>query len=262
MLFSSYQLHILLKNSIFHDGKGVVNYNIISVFQNSVIENTTHCQKQNMSSSVSVKSYADVQKLSASNLKAYCNNLGIDISLPKSVRVNAVCHCLGISTTGTCTIQNLTPRVDGLSSVQQKEFDLLTPAVLYSLSGWTNDLTKVPLVDDADVKRYLLQTNVIEASAARTYKVTRPYQLRDFVHSMRYHELPSSATFCAVKGLCNPSQSANKDDVKMVMVILDKHSGQPYGGYCTCTVGYVLLFLMHVTGCALYLVIYFLFRQL
>ena len=188
-------------------------------------------------SNVLCKSYADVNKLSASNLNAFCSQFDIDSGLPKSVRINAVCHCLGISTTGTADVQKLTPRVDGLNSKQRNEFELLTPAVLYGLSGWTTDLSNVPLIDDTDVKKYLLKTSVIDASSARTYKITRPYQLRGFVHSMRYHELPSSESFCAVKGFCNPSQSASKDDVKMVMVILDQHSGQPYGGYCTCTVG-------------------------
>lgn len=189
----------------------------------------------------SVSCFVDIQKLSAASLKAYCVQFGIDISWPKSVKVNAVCHCLGISTSGSSTVEYLT-RTDGIGSQQQEEFKSLTPACLYCMDGWTSDLTKVQLLDDADVKRYLLQTSLIDASSARTYKLTRPYQLRSFVHSLRYNSLESCTFFCAVRGLCNPSQSTNKDDVKMVMVIMDKNTGQPYGGYCTCTVGLVYVF--------------------
>ena len=37
--------------------------------------------------------------------------------------------------------------------------------------------------------------------------------------------------------LCNPSQSTSPDKVKVLFVVIDKISGVPHGGLCTCTVG-------------------------
>jgi len=99
--------------------------------------------------------------------------------------------------------------------------------------------SQAPLVDDADVKQYLLQGNILDLVAMRTYKITRPYQLKNSVHSLKYSSLGGSTSFCVIRGLCNPSQSTSHDDVKMFHIILDKITGQPYGGYCTCTVGWV-----------------------
>ncbi|WAQ94193.1 hypothetical protein MAR_006664 [Mya arenaria] len=51
-------------------------------------------------------------------------------------------------------------------------------------------------------------------------------------------ENANSETFSVLRALCNPSQSTNADVVKVVFVIVDKISGVPYGGFCTCTVGH------------------------
>jgi len=71
-----------------------------------------------------------------------------------------------------------------------------------------------PLVDDAGVKQYLLQGNILDLEAMRTYKIARPYQLQNCVHSLRYSSLGGSISFCIIRGLCNPSQSTSHDDVK------------------------------------------------
>ena len=187
---------------------------------------------------VKCQSYTDVHNLSLGDLNSFCEIFAVDIALPRSAKVNAVCHCMGISTAGGDCIPQLTPKIrDGLTKCQVDEFESITPAVLYCLTDWTTDLSNVPAVDDNDVKKYLLQTDILDTSAARTYKISRPYQLKGFVHSLRFHPMPLSKSFCAVRAMCNPSQSTNKDDIKLLHVILDKISGQPIGGHCTCTVG-------------------------
>ena len=47
-------------------------------------------------------------------------------------------------------------------------------------------------------------------------------------------------TFCLFSASCNPSQSTNAEEVKVVSAMLDKITGVPYGGRCTCTVGFSL----------------------
>ena len=81
---------------------------------------------------------------------------------------------------------------------------------------------------------------MISSDAARTYKVSRSYQLKQFVHSVKFCECPEMETFCLFSASCNPSQSTNAEEVKVVSAMLDKITGVPYGGRCTCTVGFSL----------------------
>jgi hypothetical protein len=123
-----------------------------------------------------------------------------------------------------------------LSSSQLNILQKLTPKVLYSLTDWSCDLQDIPNINEIDVKRYLLQTNILSADYERTYKLSRPYQLKQFVNTVQ--TCTWSSLFCIIRARCLPSQSTNSDDVKLMHVIIDKSTGQPYGGYCTCTVGY------------------------
>ena len=81
---------------------------------------------------------------------------------------------------------------------------------------------------------------MISSDAARTYKVSRSYILKQFVHSVKSYECPEMETFCLISVLCNPSHSTNAEEVKVVFAVLDKITGVPYGGFCTCTVGFSL----------------------
>lgn len=184
-------------------------------------------------------SFAEVNKLSAADLNKLCSQFGICSSWPKSVKVNAVCQCLDISTAGTSTMPALIP-AGFMTDTQTEDYLGLTPRVLYGLIGWTDNLKQLPATDDSMVKQYLLQAQYLDEVSSRSYKLTRPYQMKDFIHSVAFNSLPSSS-LCVVRAMRNPSQSTCNDDVKLVHVMLDKVSGQPCGGCCTCTVGFVLL---------------------
>ena len=89
-------------------------------------------------------------------------------------------------------------------------------------------------------KKYLLNPKVISSDAARTYKVSRPYQPKQFVHSVKFCECPEMVTFCVISALCKSSQLTNAEEVKVVFAILGKITGVPYRGLCSCTVGFSL----------------------
>jgi hypothetical protein len=46
------------------------------------------------------------------------------------------------------------------------------------ITGWTQDLQHVPAIDDSAVKHYLLQTASLDSASMRTYKLSRPYQMK------------------------------------------------------------------------------------
>jgi len=119
------------------------------------------------------------------------------------------------------------------------EYQLLSPKFLSQQKNWSKDLLKISEIEESDVKKYLLNSSVPDASSARTYKLSRPFQLKQFVHSVVYFENENSETFSVIRAFCYPSQATNADDVKVIFATIDKITGQPYGGFCTCTVGAV-----------------------
>ena len=128
--------------------------------------------------------YTDIQRLSNADLNEYCRHFNIDISLPKAVKVNAICHCCDISTTGesqpSLTLTTLPRTAESLDKSQLLELQSMTPKVLYSLTDWSSDISTIPNVDETDVKRFLLQTDTLRFDSERTYKLSRPYQLKQF----------------------------------------------------------------------------------
>ena len=167
------------------------------------------------------QSYKEVQSLSASNLNQLCKSVGISTKYSKSARVNLLCLTLGISTSGSGhNKENQSPLVPrsschGLSQSQLHEFQSLTPSFLVALDSWSKELGQIPDLDEASVKRYLKDSLLLTANMARTYKLSRPYQLKQFIHSMRVNELPDHPTFIAVQAQCNPSQSTAGENVKL-----------------------------------------------
>ena len=79
------------------------------------------------------------------------------------------------------------------------------------------------------------------STSLRHYKLSRAYQLLDANHicNVLFNELKQSYNIYAVKASCIPSQSGDEAKIKHLHVILDKQTGEPYGGFCTCTVGLV-----------------------
>ena len=193
-----------------------------------------------------VKTYNEVNRMSAGVLNSICRDFNIDTSLPRTARVNAVCHCLDISTTGDSqlisTLTVLPSANEALTKTQLRELQALTPKVLYMLTDWSGTLSELPSITDTDVKRFLLQTDVLNAASERTHKLSRPYHLKQFVNAV---QVCSALSFFIIRARCLPSQSTDKDEVKLMHIVIDRHTGQPYGGYCTCTVGYVYCIILN-----------------
>jgi hypothetical protein len=111
------------------------------------------------------------------------------------LKVNAVCHCLGLSTSGQ-SLCEWTPLFEGANRSQLVDLKALSPQVLYGLSGWTKNLCGVLAIDDGMVKHYLLKILTLDESSMRTYKLTRPFQLKSAVHSVQYNEMGSLSVCC------------------------------------------------------------------
>ena len=155
-------------------------------------------------------SFADVNKLSAADLSKLCSQFGICLSWPKSVKVNEVCQCLDISTAGTSTMPVLMP-AGYTTDTQAEDYLGLTPRVWLAGLITSNSY----LHDDSMMKRYLLQAQYLDEVSSTRYQLTRPYQMKDFIHSVAFNSLPSSS-LCVVRAMCNPSQSTCKI-VKMML---------------------------------------------
>lgn len=173
--------------------------------------------------------YSDIANLKASELKSLCLTNGIDNKFPKKAKIIFLCHALGISTTGNSRITT--------SGTQNSFLKDVTPKFMCQIKNWTKDLSNVPVIEEVYVKNYLLKTDVIDVKNARSYKLTRPFELKKFIHSVVFTENEPDCTFCILRGMCNSSQSTCADEVKVVFAIIDKLSGEPLGGFCTCTVG-------------------------
>ena len=187
----------------------------------------------------SLTSYQQVNALGKKNLQIISGNEDLDSSLPKKALVNILCLKLNISTSGVVKKQEIPIDID---SSEVENYCKLTPAFIYSVKStldWGVDCSCLPDIDDFAVKCYLLSNNVITTDEKRSYKLSRPYQLKEGVHSVRIAQYES---FLIVKARCNPSQSTNADDVKCLYTVIDRNTGTPYGGYCTCTAGYILFF--------------------
>ena len=191
--------------------------------------------------------FQEVHSLSVVELNRLCKELCVPKGYSKSAKINLVCLSLALSTSGD-NKENFAPvlprqKSHGLSSVQLQEFQSLSPSYLATLADWSKDMSIIPDLDEATVKRYLKDTNILTLEMSRTYKLSRPFQLKQFVHSMRCHPLPSHPSFVAVQAQCNPSQSTSPENVKLMFMILDGVTGDPVGGYCTCTVGWDMLYM-------------------
>ncbi|KAI8509488.1 hypothetical protein Bbelb_133360 [Branchiostoma belcheri] len=177
---------------------------------------------------------------SSSTSQGVCRQKNIvDLDHGKAALQVLVCEVLGISTTGKGVREKAEPRrkQHGFEPDVLQELGKMTFAWASRLTGFTKQLYKCPEIDDAKAKGYLLDTSCITPEMARKYKLTRPYQLKHMIHSIKFNELPLSVHLCVIKGRCNPSQSTNEDDVKSLFCVLEKERGTPVGGFCSCTAG-------------------------
>ena len=205
-------------------------------------------KRKNEATAPTPRSYKEVRNLSHQNLKYFCKDADTDAhGIGRDALEILLCESLGISATGSKKVRQETklPRVSDhcLDKNELTEFEKLTPTYVQSLKGWSKSITNVPDVDIGTVKRYLLSSNNPEFSKdkLKKYKLSRSYAHLEakHIHSVMYNDLPESDTFCIIKAQCLPSQSGDLKRVKWLHVILDKKTGEPYGAFCICTVGYV-----------------------
>ena len=88
------------------------------------------------------------------------------------------------------------------------------------------------------LKWYFVNNEVIPEHHERAFKLSRPFKMIEFVHSLAICT-GSNDRFAFLQAEVNPSQSTNRDDVKPCLAIIDKHPGMPFDGHCVCTAGYV-----------------------
>jgi hypothetical protein len=121
--------------------------------------------------------------------------------------------------------------------------DVLPHHICFKQEGWSKDTSQLPDIDVSSIKKYLINSKAqkFTVTSLGHFKLSRAYQHLDANHicNVSFNQLKHSSTFCAIKASCIPSQSGNEAKIKHVHVIMDKHTGEPYGGFCTCTVGLV-----------------------
>ncbi|XP_046554419.1 uncharacterized protein LOC124263760 [Haliotis rubra] len=186
------------------------------------------------------KSFTEVNQLSANELKAVCVRNHISNTLPRTARVIFLCHILGLSTTGCASPDRgfLSIGEERLTAEQILTLCKLTPLNLLRLKSWSRDISSLPDIDETVVKKYLLGCNILEKSQLKTYKLSRAYQLKDNIHSVLVTQHPEYSDFYCIQARCNPSQSTQAEDVKVLHLVLDIVTGDPCSAYCTCTVGF------------------------
>ncbi len=127
---------------------------------------------------------------------------------------------------------------NSLTTEQLKEYGQLNPFNLGVMPDRTKVMDKIPTIEIKQIKDYLTVTKVLTAAQAKTYRVTQDIDLTSMVRNVYFSALfDFSPTYCALRGQCLPSFSTSDEEVKAIYVILDKITGEPYGGYCTCTAG-------------------------
>lgn len=195
------------------------------------------------------KTFKEVKALSYSQLIRLCKDAEIKTQrIGRDALEVFLCDAIGVSTTGSNKLgrEMKKPRLKdhALDENEVKEFEDLTTAKVQSLDGWTKSLKDLPDLDIGIVKKYLLKSDNPQFTAAelKHYKLCRAYEhiKAKHIHSVMFNPLIASPTFCVVKAQCLPSQSSENKKVKCLHVILDKITGEPYGAFCVCTVGYVL----------------------
>jgi len=122
------------------------------------------------------------------------------------------------------TLTHLPSVAEALTKPQLQELQSLTPKAMYMLTDWSVELGDLPSINDADVKRFLLPTDILIAASERTYKLSRPYQLKQFGNA---DQVCSVLSFYVTRARCLSSRSMDKDKVKLIHVVIDKHTGQP-----------------------------------
>ena len=96
------------------------------------------------------------------------------------------------------------------------------------------DTSQLPDIDVSTVKKYLLNRKAQEftSTSLRHYQLSRAYQHLDGNYIC-------NVNLCAIKVSCISPHSSDEAKIKHLHVILHKQTGEPYGRFCTCTVGLI-----------------------
>ena len=203
---------------------------------------------------ITPKSLKEVKSTGLKDLRALCKDADINIGgVGREALGILLCIELGIRTSGVDVGDDFGRKfpkyVDHMLDDQQlNEYGCLTSSHLLKQEGWskTKDTSQLPDIDVSSIKKYLINSKAQEftVTSLRHYKLSRAYQHLDANHicNVSFNQLKHSSTFCAIKASCIPSQSGNEAKIKHVHVSMDKQTGEPYGGFCTCTVGLVIVF--------------------
>jgi hypothetical protein len=196
---------------------------------------------------ITTKSLKEVKSTGLKDLKALCKDAGINIGgVGREGLEILLCIELGIRTSGVDVGddfgRNIPKCVDHLLDDQQlNEYRCLTPSYLLKQEGWSKDTSQLSDIDVSSIKKYLINSKAQEftVTSLRHYKLSRAYQHFDANHicNVSFNQLKHSSTFCTIKASCIPSQNGNEAKIKHVHVTMDKQTGEPYGGFCRCTVG-------------------------
>ena len=201
---------------------------------------------------ITPNSLKEVKSTGLKDLKALCKDAGINIDgVGREALEILLCIELGIRTSGVDVGDDFGRKIPKcvdhmLDDQQLSEYGCLTPSYLLKQEGWSKDTSQLPDIDVSSIKKYLINSKAQEftVTSLRHYKLSRAYQHLDANHicNVSFNQLKHSSTFCAIKASCIPSQSGNEAKIKHVHVIMDKQTGEPYGGFCTCTVGLVIVY--------------------
>jgi hypothetical protein len=109
------------------------------------------------------------------------------------------------------------------------EYKSLTPTYLLK-----QDTSQLPDIDVSTMKKYLLNRKAQEytSTSLRHYKLSRAYQHLDANYIC-------NVNLCTIKVSCISPHSSDEAKIKHLHAILHKQTGEPYGGFCTCTVGLI-----------------------
>ena len=198
---------------------------------------------------ITPKSLKEVKSTGLKDLKALCKDAGINIDgVGREALEILLCIELGIRTSGVDVGDDFGRKIPKcvdhmLDDQQLNKYGCLTPSDLLKQEGWSKDTSQLPDIDVSSIKKYLINSKAHEftVTSLRHYKLSRAYQHLDAnrICNVSFNQLKHSSTLCAIKASCIPSQSGNEAKIKHVHVIMDKQTGEPYGGLCTCTVGLV-----------------------
>ncbi|XP_055954899.1 uncharacterized protein LOC130010833, partial [Patella vulgata] len=119
-----------------------------------------------------------------------------------------------------------------------------------SVKGWTQNLKYLPSTTLSQIVEYLINAHDIKTCSSnfeeftsetlKRYKALRSYELwaSGHIHSVRFNNLADNYSYCALRCKSNPSWDTS-GTVYDTCIVLDKSSGKPLGGHCSCAAGLI-----------------------